>query len=173
MKKLFFITFLILSFGASSSFAFKLGVVDLNRALNESEAGMRSKSVLESRGRQKQQEFKLEEEGLRKLAGELRNNPLLTPQAKRQKEDELRQRQDRLKFNVRQVEQGLKQEERRLTEGIFKELKNIIRKVAKRNKYDMILEKNAAQVILYMGQEQSDITDKVIDLYDSFKSSKK
>ena len=40
----------------------KIGVVDLNRALNESEAGIRSKNVLETKVRQKQQEFKLEEE---------------------------------------------------------------------------------------------------------------
>ena len=60
----------------------KIGVVDLNRALNESEAGIRSKNVLETKGRQKQQEFKLEEEELRELAEELRSNPLLTPKPK-------------------------------------------------------------------------------------------
>ena len=43
--------------GASPAWAVKIGVVDLSRALNESEAGIRSRNVLEARGRQKQKEF--------------------------------------------------------------------------------------------------------------------
>ena len=73
----------------SPAFALEIGVVDLNEALNRSEAGIRSKNVLERRGRQKQQDFKLEESELRKLAKDLRNNPLLTAKAKDDKEQEL------------------------------------------------------------------------------------
>ena len=43
---------------------------------------MRSKNLLESRGRQKQQEFKVEEEELMQIAEDLRNNPLLNSQSK-------------------------------------------------------------------------------------------
>ncbi len=55
----------------SNAQALEIGVVDLNRALNESEEGMRSKNLLESRGRQKQQEFKVEEEELMQIAEDL------------------------------------------------------------------------------------------------------
>ncbi len=68
------ISFLFFCLAATHAHALEIGVVDLNRALNESEAGIRSKNILESRGRQKQQEFKLEEEELRKLAEELRSS---------------------------------------------------------------------------------------------------
>ena len=67
MRILHFI-FLFFFIAGSHAWAMKIGVVDLNRALNESEAGIRSKNVLETKGRQKQQEFKLEEEELRELA---------------------------------------------------------------------------------------------------------
>ncbi len=87
--------------------ALEIGVVDLNRALNESEEGMRSKNLLESRGRQKQQEFKVEEEELMQIAEDLRNNPLLTPKAKQEKEQELQNRQRILREKVRQFEQEL------------------------------------------------------------------
>ena len=76
MRILHFI-FLFFFIAGSHAWAMKIGVVDLNRALNESEAGIRSKNVLETKGRQKQQEFKLEEEELRELADELRSNPCL------------------------------------------------------------------------------------------------
>ena len=86
----------------SNSYALEIGIVDLNRALNESEEGMRSKNLLESRGRQKQQEFKMEEEELIQIAEDLRNNPLLTPKAKQEKEQELQNRQRILREKVRQ-----------------------------------------------------------------------
>ncbi len=153
----------------SNSHALDIGVVDLNRALNESEEGMRSKNLLESRGRQKQQEFKVEEEELMQIAEDLRNNPLLTPKAKQEKEQELQNRQRILREKVRKFEQELRLEERKLTEAIFKDLKAAIRTVSQRNEYDLVLEKNAAQVILYMKEETTDLTQKIIDYYNSLK----
>ena len=171
MRILHFI-FLFFFIAGSDAWAMKIGVVDLNRALNESEAGIRSKNVLETKGRQKQQEFKLEEEELLELAEELRSNPLLTPKAKEQKQQQLQQGQQALRAKVQQFEQQLRGEERRFTEEIFRELKGAIRTVSISDKYDLVLEKNAAQVILYMKQETTDFTQKVIDHYNSLKANK-
>ena len=76
-----------------------------------------------------------------------------------------------IRDRVQQFEQQLRGEERRFTEEIFRELKGAIRTVSIRNKYDLVLEKNAAQVILYMKQETTDFTQKVIDHYNSLKAS--
>ena len=155
----------------SPAFALEIGVVDLNEALNRSEAGIRSKNVLERRGRQKQQEFKLEESELRKLAKDLRNNPLLTAKAKADKEQELILRQQKLREKVRTVEQEMRLEERRLTEVIFLELKTVIRSISIKENLDFVLEKNAAQIILYMKEDTTDLTQKVIDAYNALKQS--
>ena len=155
----------------TSAFSIEIGMVDLNEALNQSEAGIRSKNVLERRGRQKQKEFKLEESDIRKLAEDLRNNPLLTPKAKSDKERELINRQQNLREQVRKFEQEIRLEERRLTENIFKELKTVIRKISIKEKLDLVLEKNAAQIILYMKKDTTDLTQKVIDAYNLLKES--
>ena len=169
MKYLFAI-FALASFSMfTQASAFEIGVVDLNQALNQSESGIRSKNILERRGRQKQQEFKLEESELRKLAEDLRNNPLLTPKAKSKKEQELIARQQQLREKVRSIEQEMRLEERRLTEVIFKELKTVIRSISIKEKLDLVLEKNAAQVILYMKEDTTDLTQKVIDEYNELK----
>ena len=169
MKYLFAI-FALASFSMfTQASPFEIGVVDLNQALNQSEPGIRSKNILERRGRQKQQEFKLEESELRKLAEDLRNNPLLTPKAKANKEKELIARQQQLREKVRSIEQEMRLEERRLTEVIFKELKTVIRSISIKDKLDLVLEKNAAQVILYMKQDTTDLTQKVIDEYNELK----
>ena len=156
---------------ASPAWALKIGVVDLNRALNESETGIRSRNVLEARGRQKQKEFQEEEEELRQLVEKLRNNPLLTQSARQQKEQEVQRRQQQLQEQVRQFEQVLRGQERQLTEAIFNELKGSIRTVSMREKFDLVLERNATQVILYMQEDTTDLTQKVIDHYNALKAS--
>ena len=171
MKHFLPIVLTALFYLSSPVFAMEIGVVDLNEALNQSEAGIRSKNILERRGRQKQQEFKLEESELRKLADDLRNNPLLTSKAKASKEKELIARQQQLREQVRKVEQEMRLEERRLTEIIFQELKTVIRSIAIKEKSDLVLEKNAAQIILYMKQDTTDMTQKVIDAYNSLKQT--
>ena len=162
---------IILFFSVSSAFSIEIGVVDLNKALNQSEPGIRSKNILERRGRQKQQEFKLEESELRKLADELRNNPLLAPKAKDDKQQELITRQQQLREKVRAFEQEMRLEERRLSEAIFKELKTVIRSISINENLDLVLEKNAAQVILYMKQDTTELTQKVIDEYNALKNA--
>ena len=171
MKHFLPIVLTALFYLSSPVFAMEIGVVDLNGALNQSEAGIRSKNILERRGRQKQQEFKLEESELRKLADDLRNNPLLTSKAKASKEKELIARQQQLREQVRKVEQEMRAEERRLTEVIFQELKTVIRSISIKEKLDLVLEKNAAQIILYMKQDTTDMTQKVIDAYNSLKQT--
>ena len=171
MKYFLKITIILFFCSVSTAFSIEIGIVDLNEALNQSEAGIRSKNILERRGRQKQQEFKLEESELRKLADELRNNPLLAPKAKEDKKQELITRQQQLRENVRAFEQEMRLEERRLSEAIFKELKTVIRSISINAKLDLVLEKNAAQIILYMREDTTDLTQKVIDEYNALKKS--
>ena len=171
MKNFFLISIIIFFCFSIPAFSFEIGMVDLNEALNQSEAGIRSKNILERRGRQKQKEFKLEESEIRKLAEDLRNNPLLTPKAKVDKERILIERQQKLREQVRNFEKEIRMEERRITEGIFKEIKTVIRKISIKEKLDLVLEKNAAQIILYMKNDTLDLTQKVIDAYNLLKET--
>ena len=171
MKYFLQIAIILFFCSVSPAISIEIGVVDLNQALNQSESGIRSKNILERRGRQKQQEFKLEESELRKLANDLRNNPLLTPKAKGDKQQELISRQQQLRENVRAFEQEMRLEERRLSEAIFKELKTVIRSISIKEKLDLVLEKNAAQIILYVKENTTDLTQKIIDEYNALKKS--
>ena len=93
----------------------------------------------------------------------------MTPKAKTNKEQDLIARQQQLREKVRSIEQEMRLEERRLTEVIFKELKTVIRSISIKEKLDLVLEKNAAQVILYMKEDTTDLTQKVIDEYNALK----
>jgi len=171
MKKFVTVSIIFFLYLPTYLHSFEIGIVDLNEALNQSEEGIRSKNILERRGRQKQQEFKLEESEIRKLAEDLRNNPLLTPKAKTSKEREVISRQQKLREQVRKFEKEMRLEERRFSETIFKEIKTVIRKISIKEKLDIVLEKNSSQIILFMKQDTKDITQKVIDSYNSLKEA--
>ena len=53
MKYLIQFTIILFFCSVSPAFSIEIGIVDFNDALNQSEAGIRSKNILERRGRQK------------------------------------------------------------------------------------------------------------------------
>jgi outer membrane protein len=145
----------------------KIGVVDLNAALNNSEAGKRSKRILLTDKDQMEDELKAQESDLKKKSEDLKNNVLLTEAARAQKEGELKDLERRLREAVQKAQRELQDKERRYTESIFSELKTVIGVVAKEEKFDVVLEKNASQVILFSQYDLLDITDRVIAKYDN------
>lgn len=143
----------------------RIAVVDLNTALNESEAGKRSKKILRADKAQMESELKAKETSLKEAREELDNNILLTGAARAEREDELRNKERQLRNAVQQAQKELQDKERRYTETIFNELKTVINLVSKEDGWDIVLEKASSQVILYSSFEMEDITDKVIERY--------
>ena len=147
--------------------AIRVAVVDLNQALNLSEAGKRSKRILLTNKDQMEDELKAQEAAYKKQSEDLKNNIMLTESARAQHEAELKEAERKLREAVQKAQKELQDKERRYTETIFGELKTVISLVAKEESFDFVLEKGAAQVILYTQYEMVDITDKVISRYDS------
>ena len=143
----------------------RIAVVDLNTALNESEAGKRSKKILRADKAQMESELKAKETSLKEAREVLDNNILLTGAARAEREGELRNMERQLRNAVQQAQKELQDKERRYTETIFNELKTVINLVSKEDGWDIVLEKASSQVILYSSFEMEDITDKVIERY--------
>lgn len=143
----------------------RIAVVDLNTALNESEAGKRSKKILRADKAQMESELKAKETSLKEAREELDNNILLTGAARAEREVELRNMERQLRNAVQQAQKELQDKERRYTETIFNELKTVINLVSKEDGWDIVLEKASSQVILYSSFEMEDITKKVIERY--------
>ena len=143
----------------------KVGVVDLSRALNNSDAGKRSKKILLHSRDQKESELKTKEESLKKLAEEVRGNIMLTEAARAEKEKEMRERQAILRKELRAAQRALQDQERKMTESIFSQLRTVIVLISKEEKFDFVMEQSAARLILYTRHPFIDITDKTIERY--------
>ncbi|MBI3991775.1 MAG: OmpH family outer membrane protein [Candidatus Lambdaproteobacteria bacterium] len=150
----------------------KIGTVELNRALNESKAGQRSKNILLAAKSQKEAELKVQEQELSKLQDDLNTNIMLSKEAKEQREAQLRERQRDLRQSVQEAQRQLQDQERKLTESVISELNTVVDIVSREDKFDIVLERTAAQAILYSRFKFIDITDKVIERYDNLQGGK-
>lgn len=171
------VLYLLVVFGIPPAFSqslarLKIGVVDLNRALNNSKAGKRSKSILLASKNQKQIELKAKTRDLKKKRDQLENNMMLKTAVRVKRKKDLQKQTLALRREMRIAQRELQIKERKLTESIYIELKTVIAEIAKKEKFNLILEKNASQLILYSSKKFEDITNRVIKRYDRYQLGK-
>lgn len=154
---------------APFSFAFgselKVGVVDLQKALNSSERGKKAKAELMAEFEKKTREIEAKKAGVEALRKELEKKAsLLSPKAKKVKEEEYRAKLRDLKHSVDDAKAELTTKENELSSQILKELVKMIRKKGKSEGYALILEANGG--VIYAAPS-FDITSSVIKAYDA------
>ena len=152
--------------------SFKIASVDMNLALNNSESGKRSKKILLADKDQMENALKAQEADLKQKADALKDNLLLNEQARNARETELRDLDRKLREAVQKAQKDLQDKERRYTENIFSEIKTVVGLLAREEKFDLVLEKSASQVILFTEFQMTDITEKVIAKYNAIQGNK-
>jgi len=144
----------------------KIGYVDMQRALNESEAGKEAKVAVESEYQKFQNEIVQRQKELKALQETLQRQELMLSEKARKERE--RDYQNKLKEFKRWGEdrQGeLKQKERELTKATLNGLGGTVKKLGEQEKFTIILEKNEA-IILY-ASSAIDLTDRVIQIFNS------
>jgi outer membrane protein len=146
----------------------KIGYVDLQKALNDSQAGQKAKKTLTELIAAKQKSVDEKGTELEKLRAELdKQATVLSPDAKKQKEEKLERDIRDYQRMVRDTQEELQKKESELTSSIIKDLREIIKNVGEEEGYTVILEQ-AEGVILYSSPTY-DLTEKVIKRYDQQK----
>jgi outer membrane protein len=161
-----FILFIILSphlgFGAS----LKIGFVDLQRALNESEAGKKAKKEFQEKVNKLQKKLARMQGEIKRLQNELeKQGMLLSDQAKEEKEREYKRRLKDFQRLYKDSQEELQAKDAELTKKIIKELQKVIIQYGKDKGYSLILEKSESS-ILY-GDRDIDITNEIIRIYNT------
>ena len=118
----------------------KIGVVNVNEALNQSAAGERSKSILLASKSQLENELKAKEADLKKKHDDLQNNIMLTKEARQAKEQALRDQENQLRKDVQDAQRELQDKERKLTQSIYIELRTVIGQIAQEEHYDLVID---------------------------------
>jgi len=157
--------FLIFSSGASAANAdFKLGVVDMQRAIQSVSIGKKAKSTLESEFNRKKDELKKEEASIVQLRDEFaKKSAVMNEKTRLEKQGELQQKLAMFQQKMAKSQMEIQQREQQLTKPIVDKLQDIIQELAKEKGYTTVLEKSG-NVVLYW-QDKDDLTNEVITAF--------
>ncbi len=167
---------LLLVFSATTVFAadtsLKIGVVDLNKAVNESEQGKKAKSELQQFIKAKQDALDEKGRSLEKLKSELETQSgVMSDQARKKKEDELSRLTTEYQRAASDSQGEVRKKERELTGRIVTDLKKMIEVIARDNNFSLVLDYNPTVVIA--ADSSIDITDMVIKKFDESQNANK
>src|SRR4051812_48648115 len=144
----------------------KLGYVDLQRALNETEDGRKAKANLKKVFDQKQKELDEQQEELKKAVEDLdKKRTLMPPDKVREKEAELQGRMQKVQQTYLRHQQDLQSKEQEATGKIFERMNKIIFKIAQAESFTMIFDKTQSAVLY--AKPHLDLTNELIRRYNS------
>ena len=153
-------------FGSVWAADLKVAYVDIQKAMNECNAGKEAKKAIQKEMDKLQHQFQEKQKDLQTMKETIdKQTSMLTPDARANKEKEfqtkVRDYQRWLDDNQKEIQQKGQEMERNITIGLQK----VIQKVGADEGYTLILE---GGMLLY-GSKTLDITDRVIKAYDAQK----
>ena len=163
-----FLTFtLCLGLFSSSAFAqTKIGYVDFQRALLETDDGKKAKTALETMKKARQKKLDQDQKELKSLKDKLeKQKAFMQPEVRQTKEKEFREKVQILQMTFAKLQKELAAEEAKLTRGIIQKMGLILADIGKRDGYSVILEKNESRIL--WAPQKLDLTNELIRLYNA------
>jgi len=151
---------------AASAQAAKIGVVDLQRAINETEDGRKSKDKLKKLFESRQTGLDKKQEDLKKLKEEIeKQQSLWTPEVRQQKFESYQKQLADLQQIYVDYQRELAEKEGELTKTIVERMEKILRRIGQTDGYTLIMERSEAGIIYV--PTNLDLTDIVIQRYNA------
>jgi outer membrane protein len=144
----------------------KLAYVDIQRALNECNAGKNARATIRAEAESVQAKLKREQAQVQALKDELdKKGMLMAPDQRQHLADQLTRKMRDFRDDVQNARAELRQKDNELTGAIVSDLATVVGELGEKNGYTMVLEKNG----LLWGLPSADITEQVIRTYDAMK----
>jgi len=139
--------------------AVKVGYVDMQRAITETEEGKKTKANLKKIFDQKQKELDEQQEAVKKAIDDLdKKRTLLPPDTVRTKEMEIQAQMQKVQATLLRHQQDLQQKEQDAMAKILDRMQRIITKMATAENFTMIVEKTA----LVYAKPHLDLTNELV-----------
>lgn len=139
----------------------KIAMVDMQRVLNETKAGVRARNELETSSKAKQDKLDKKRKKLEADAGKLKS---LSGDQLLQAQETLQRESMELQSMLMTLEQELGEQHNKMLEKMYKNAQEIVAKVAKEKTIDLVLVRDAMTVIY--AKDGLDITSDIVKLYD-------
>ncbi|MFA5808608.1 MAG: OmpH family outer membrane protein [bacterium] len=150
--------------GTSLAEGLRVAVIDVNKILNDSEAGQAAKKKMEARYEELKKTIDVKQEEARKIKEEIDKQKVMVGKEKlKEKEDALQAKLNELRQLTQEGERDMQARQSALTREVLKSVEAKVDVVVKADKLDLVLEKSAG-VVHY--NESMDITQRVLTLVD-------
>lgn len=152
------------TFGADTKFAY----VDLQKAIQSTNAGKKAKAELESEFNKRKKDIEAKQTDIKKMGEDLeKKKGVLSDEAMQKKQAEIQEEMMKYQELVGKNQVEIQKKQNDLTAPILEKMKNILDKVAKAEGYAVIFEKNE-QSVLWIKAEFN-ITDKLVQEFEKTK----
>jgi outer membrane protein len=142
----------------------KIAIVDVQRAVMATEDGIRAQATMKKRFDKRQQELDAKKTELARIHDDIdRQARVMSREAIQRRIEDWQQQMLKLQTVFVEYEKELQKMQADLTGPIIKKIMAVIARVAKKNGYELILDKSAAPYV----RQDLDLTDQVIQLYNS------
>lgn len=140
----------------------KLGYIDMQRALNASEAGKEAKEQLAARVKKYQEEINTKQEDIKKLKDELeKQGMLLSESARAAKEKDYQQRLKEFQRFTKDAQDELQAKDEEFTRKILESMEKVIQEFGRNSGYTFIFVRNEGMLF---ADEKADVTEEVLKL---------
>ncbi len=173
-----------LTFGISPAYSaeFRVGVVDVQKAVAESKAGRKARATLQREKKRLEEKLIEKRKNLETLVKQIRDlqleiqqkGPIWRPEERDRKNKDLRNRkrvfarnEDELKRLVQDSRRELSNRQRKLMNDLIKQTREVVQEISKKGNYDIVIDKTVGGVMF--AKKSVDITDQVIELYNKKK----
>jgi outer membrane protein len=148
--------------GTSLAQGIRIAVIDVNKVLNQSEAGKVAKKKMEARYEELKKNIETKQEEAKKLKDEIDKQKVMLGKDKlKEKEDALAARVNELRKLTQESEREMQGRQGELTREVLKQIEAQVETVVKAEKYDLVLERSGGVVHVV---ESMDITNRVLEL---------
>jgi outer membrane protein len=152
---------------ASAADTIKIGYVDIQKLIDQSDEAKKARTTLETLKASKEKDLEKMVTTAKKMEEELKKQQnILSDDAKKAKIDELEKMDRDIRRFVSDSEAELSKKQREMDNSLLTELVGIIQKLGQEGEYSLIL---PATVILY-SSKGTDITDMVLKRYNELKA---
>ncbi|MGH7806740.1 MAG: OmpH family outer membrane protein [Thermodesulfobacteriota bacterium] len=173
--KLFFVAVSLvigLSGLAYAQSAVKVGYIDLQRVIRESQAGKSARVSFEREFQEKRNIIEQKKQRLDSLKQDfLSQGTIKSEQGTKDKAEQIEQLEKEYNRTRDDFRDELQRRDLELTQKILSELENVIKQIGDSDGYSLIFEKTEAGIVF--AGKGVDLTDKLIQAYDSRKSGAK
>ncbi|ORJ59055.1 OmpH family outer membrane protein [Geothermobacter hydrogeniphilus] len=146
----------------------KIGYIDLQKVLNESDSGKVAKEKIAKKVKEYEVQIDRQQKDLKKAKEELEKQALLlSEEARSRKQREYQQKLKELQRFTKDVRDELRMKDNDYTRKILDEIIKVVEKFGAEKGYTAIFEKNESSLVY--ADEKIDLTDQVIKRYNQSK----